>query len=169
MDRSKRAVQVFGRKKTATAVAHIKVRHSGARKKKKKKKKINFFFSVCRALEWSQAGKGVLKINGRPLSVVQPETLRVKIEEPIKLLGKQRFSEVDIRVRVHGGGKVAQIYAIRQAIAKGMVAYYQKCKKRCIFFFFFFFFFFACAFLFCVSFFFRVSSGAVVIEITKKV
>ena len=32
----------------------------------------------------------------------------------------------DIRVRVRGSGYVAQIYAIRQAIAKGVVAYYQK-------------------------------------------
>jgi len=29
-------------------------------------------------------------------------------------------------VRVRGGGYVSQIYAIRQAIAKGIVAYYQK-------------------------------------------
>lgn len=42
-----------------------------------------------------------------------------------------RFQQVDIRVRVKGGGTTAQIYAIRQAIAKGMVAYYQKCKMMC--------------------------------------
>lgn len=29
-------------------------------------------------------------------------------------------------MRVRGGGYVAQIYAIRQAISKGVVAYYQK-------------------------------------------
>jgi ribosomal protein S9 len=36
--------------------------------------------------------------------------------------------QVDIRVRVKGGGTTAQIYAIRQAIAKGIVAFFQKCK-----------------------------------------
>lgn len=36
--------------------------------------------------------------------------------------------QLDIRVRVKGGGTTSQIYAIRQAIAKGIVAYYQKCK-----------------------------------------
>jgi ribosomal protein S9 len=41
------------------------------------------------------------------------------------------LSQVDIRVRVKGGGTTSQIYAIRQAIAKGMVAYYQKCKIWC--------------------------------------
>lgn len=35
---------------------------------------------------------------------------------------------MDIRVRVNGGGHVAQIYAIRQAISKALVAFYQKCK-----------------------------------------
>ena len=44
------------------------------------------------------------------------------------LLGKDRFSEVDIRIRVKGGGRVSQIYAIRQALSKALVAYYQKCK-----------------------------------------
>lgn len=33
---------------------------------------------------------------------------------------------MDIRLRVQGGGKVAQIYALRQAIAKALIAYYQK-------------------------------------------
>lgn len=31
-------------------------------------------------------------------------------------------------MRVNGGGHVSQIYAIRQAISKALVAYYQKCK-----------------------------------------
>lgn len=33
---------------------------------------------------------------------------------------------MDIRVRVTGGGHTSQIYAIRQAIAKSLIAYYQK-------------------------------------------
>lgn len=42
------------------------------------------------------------------------------------ILGADRFADIDIRLRVKGGGYTAQIYAIRQAIAKGLVAYYQK-------------------------------------------
>lgn len=34
-----------------------------------------------------------------------------------------------MRIRVNGGGHVAQIYAIRQAMSKALVAYYQKCKS----------------------------------------
>merc|ERR1711971_1425852 len=90
------SVQVYGRKKTATAVAHCK------------------------------RGKGLIKVNGRPLENIEPQILRNKLQEPILLLGKEKFSGVDIRVRVRGGGHVAQVYAIRQAISKSLVAYYQK-------------------------------------------
>lgn len=63
---------------------------------------------------------------GAPLELLQPDTMRLKVMEPLLLLGKERFSNLDIRLRVHGGGHVAQVYAIRQAIAKGIVAFYQK-------------------------------------------
>jgi small subunit ribosomal protein S16e len=90
------SVQTFGRKKTATAVAFVK------------------------------KGSGLIKVNGAPITLVQPEILRLKIMEPMLILGQDKFANVDIRVRVKGGGQTAQIYAIRQAIAKGIVAYYQK-------------------------------------------
>merc|ERR1712122_324589 len=90
------SVQVFGRKKTATAVAYCK------------------------------RGHGLIKVNGRPLELVQPAALQYKLQEPILLLGKDRFADVDIRVRVKGGGHTSQIYAIRQALSKSLVTYYQK-------------------------------------------
>ena len=92
------SVQVFGRKKTATAVAYCK------------------------------RGKGIVRVNGKPLEQIEPKPLQFKLQEPILLLGKDRFSEVDIRIRVKGGGRISQIYAIRQALSKSLVAYYQKCK-----------------------------------------
>ena len=90
------SVQVFGRKKTATAVAFCK------------------------------RGNGLIKVNGRPLDLVEPVTLRMKVQEPVLIIGKERFAGIDIRVSVKGGGQVAQIYAVRQAISKAIVAYYQK-------------------------------------------
>uniref|UniRef100_A0A8C7XHK4 Small ribosomal subunit protein uS9 n=1 Tax=Oryzias sinensis TaxID=183150 RepID=A0A8C7XHK4_9TELE len=64
------SVQVFGRKKTATAVAHCK------------------------------RGNGLIKVNGRPLEMVEPSTLQYKLLEPVLLLGKERFAGVDIRSMV---------------------------------------------------------------------
>merc|ERR1712166_958137 len=89
-------VQTFGRKKTAVAVAFVK------------------------------KGVGRVKINGVPIELVEPEVLRFKVWEPILLLGAQRYSDVDIRIRVKGGGYTSRLYAIRQAIAKALVAWCQK-------------------------------------------
>ena len=90
------SVQTFGRKKTAVAVVHCK------------------------------AGKGLIRFNGAPIELIQPETLKFKAMEPIIMLGRQRFANLDLRIRVKGGGHVSQMYAVRQAIAKAIVAYYQK-------------------------------------------
>jgi len=48
------------------------------------------------------------------------------VYEAILVAGEDSFKEVDIRVRVRGGGHTSQVYAIRQAIAKALVAYYAK-------------------------------------------
>ncbi len=50
----------------------------------------------------------------------------MQVYEPLLIVGLDKFANVDIRVRVNGGGHTSQIYAIRQAIAKSIVAYYQK-------------------------------------------
>merc|ERR1719160_2146420 len=73
-----------------------------------------------------RTGSGNVRINGCPLSTLTPDILRVKVYEPLLLLGKDKWNKVDIRLRVKGGGFTGQIYALRQAIAKGIVAYYQK-------------------------------------------
>lgn len=92
-------VQCFGRKRHAVAVA------------------------VCKE------GKGLIRLNGQPLHLVEPSILRIKVMEPCLILGRERFAGVDIRLRVRGGGHSSQIYAIRQALAKAIVAYFQKCAS----------------------------------------
>jgi small subunit ribosomal protein S16e len=57
-------------------------------------------------------GKGLIKLNGAPLHLAQPEILRAKIYEPVLILGKERFANVDIRIRVSGGGHVSQVYGV---------------------------------------------------------
>ncbi|XP_026413363.1 40S ribosomal protein S16-like [Papaver somniferum] len=90
------SVQCFRRKKTAVAVTQCK------------------------------KGRGLIKINGSPVELVEPEILRFKAYEPILILGRQRFAGVDMRIRVRGGGHTSQIDAIRQSVAKALVAYYRK-------------------------------------------
>ena len=71
-------------------------------------------------------GTGMIKVNGQPIELLEPAALREKSFEPVLLVGLDKFAGVDVRVRVRGGGQVAQIYAIRQAIAKAIVAWNQK-------------------------------------------
>ena len=73
-----------------------------------------------------QAGKGTITINRIPLQNVEPKTLRIKMFEPILLVGTEKFKGLNIRVRVVGGGQISQLYAARLAIAKGLVAWNQK-------------------------------------------
>ena len=73
-------MQTFGRKKSAVAVSYCK------------------------------KGRGLVKINGCPIELVEPELLRYKVFEPILLLGRERFSIMDLRIRVKGGGYTSQIY-----------------------------------------------------------
>ena len=73
-----------------------------------------------------QQGKGSITINRVPIQNVEPKTLRIKIFEPILLLGAEQFADLKIKVRVQGGGPVAQLYAARMAISKGIVAWKQK-------------------------------------------
>jgi len=62
----KEMVQTYGRKKTATAVA------------------------TCTKAK--NASGGVFRINGVPIDIVEPKILRIKILEPILLLGPKVFS-----------------------------------------------------------------------------
>ena len=90
-------MQTFGRKKNATAVAHVK-----------------------------EGTGAVIRVNGKSLSLLEPASLRMKVYEPIAILGANKFKDLAIRVRVRGGGPAGQVLAIRQAISKGIIAYYQK-------------------------------------------
>ena len=92
----KKQVQTFGKKKNATAVA------------------------TC------TQGTGSIRVNGKAIGLIEPESLRIKAFEPILLVGGNKFKDVNIRVRVQGGGPSNQVFAVRQAIAKALLAFYQK-------------------------------------------
>ena len=71
-------------------------------------------------------GKGIVRVNGTPLDLVQPNVLKLKLFEPFLLIGNDKFGDIDIRIRVKGGGQVSRIYAIRQAISRGILRYLEK-------------------------------------------
>ncbi len=75
---------------------------------------------TARARALVKDGRGRVLINGVPLEILEPELVRMKIEEPIMLAG-DIARQVDITVESHGGGVVSQASAIRTAIARGLV------------------------------------------------
>ena len=89
-------VRTFGRKKNATAVA------------------------IC------QEGHGLIRVNGKPLHLIEPASMRTKAFEPFFITGANRYKNLTIRVRVSGGGSTAQVLAVRQATAKALIAYTQR-------------------------------------------
>jgi small subunit ribosomal protein S16e len=97
-------VQCFGRKRNAVAVA------------------------------LARQGKGHIRLNGQPLTLVEPSIMRIKAMEPLLLLKREHYAHIDVRMRVKGGGQSAQVYAVRQALAKAIVAFAQKCAlgRACV-------------------------------------
>jgi SSU ribosomal protein S9P len=65
-------------------------------------------------------GAGRVRINARPVELVDPETARLKMLEPFRVVDGYR-DDVDINVQVEGGGYAGQADAVRTAIARGLV------------------------------------------------
>ncbi|MFB6353397.1 MAG: 30S ribosomal protein S9 [Halobacteriales archaeon] len=68
-------------------------------------------------------GKGRVRINGRPIELVDPEPSRLKMLEPFRIAGEELRDAVDIDVTVDGGGVSGQADAVRTAIARGLVEF----------------------------------------------
>ena len=69
-------------------------------------------------------GKGLVRVNKRPVQILSPELARQKILEPIVMAG-DKIKKLDIEVNVQGGGIMGQADATRTAIARGIVAYLE--------------------------------------------
>lgn len=67
-------------------------------------------------------GTGVVRINSRLLKLVQPESVRTFIEEPIMIAGPIA-DQFNVAVSVQGGGQMSQAVAARACLAKAYVEY----------------------------------------------
>ena len=70
-------------------------------------------------------GKGRIRINSKPIHIMEPELARRKALEPVLIAeampSGNRLAGVDVAVNVEGGGQMGQVDAIRTAIARGFV------------------------------------------------
>lgn len=65
-------------------------------------------------------GKGRIRVNKKPIEIMEPELIRLKMSEPLEFAG-EIINKVDIDVNVRGGGIFGQADAVRTAIARGLV------------------------------------------------
>jgi len=84
--------------------------------------------AVARAT--TRPGKGRVRINSVPLEIYPSELARMKIQEPLTLVGEKITGKIDIIVRVRGGGVVGQADAIRTAIGRALVQWTQDPELR---------------------------------------
>jgi len=78
-------------------------------------------------------GKGRVYVNDIPLEIYPVELFRNKVMEPILLLGREYRDKIDVVVRVNGGGVMAQADAVRTAIARGLMKFFESEQLKRIF------------------------------------
>lgn len=98
-------------------------------KKKEEPKKVKIVLATGKrktavARARIRPGVGRVIINDVPLDLWQPEYSRIRIREPLMIAG-DLSQRVDIKVNVKHGGFSSQADATRQAIAKGMVEFFN--------------------------------------------
>jgi small subunit ribosomal protein S9 len=70
----------------------------------------------------SKTDKTIIKMNSKPIELIQPHALKRMVFEPVELAGDSaKGLEIDITVK--GGGFVSQAIATRSAIAKAITEY----------------------------------------------
>ena len=78
-------------------------------------------------------GIGRIRINRIPLEIYEPEIAREKIMEPLIQAGDDSWKQLDIDVKVSGGGYMGQAEAVRMAIANALLKWTKSARLRTLF------------------------------------
>lgn len=74
------------------------------------------------------AGKGEVTVNGKPLNVYfNYFDWQETVVSPLKVLGKEK--DLDVSVKVTGGGQKGQVMAVRHGIARALVDWNEDFRK----------------------------------------
>lgn len=83
--------------------------------------------AVAKAVLRSGAGK--ITFNNYPLNLVNPETARMKLMEPLIVAG-EKAKNIDIKIKAQGGGVISQAEAARLAIARGLIRWTKSAQLK---------------------------------------
>ena len=103
MSKAKKVMVLSGKRKTAIARATVKL------------------------------GTGRVRVNNVPLEIYEPKLARDKIMEPLLLVDKKVISQLDINVKIEGGGFMGQAEAARMAIAKALLKWTKSTRLQTTF------------------------------------
>ena len=77
-------------------------------------------------------GRGLVRVNDRPLDIYEPELAKIKIQEPLLMVG-DKWRSLDITLDVRGGGVMGQAAAARTAVARALVTWLKDDALRATF------------------------------------
>ncbi len=78
-------------------------------------------------------GTGRIRINRIPVEIYEPEIAREKIMEPLMQAKDEAWKQLDIDVKVSGGGYMGQAEAARMAIANALLKWTKSSRLRTVF------------------------------------
>jgi small subunit ribosomal protein S9 len=78
-------------------------------------------------------GVGKIRVNMTPVEVYEPIIAREKIMEPLLQAGEATWKQVDMDVKVTGGGYMGQAEAARMAIANALLKWTKSSHLRTVF------------------------------------
>jgi len=77
-------------------------------------------------------GIGRIRINRIPLEIYEPEIAREKIMEPLIQAKEEIWKQLDIDIKVSGGGYMGQAEAARMAIANALLKWTKSSRLRTV-------------------------------------
>ncbi|MEM4704374.1 MAG: 30S ribosomal protein S9, partial [Candidatus Bathyarchaeia archaeon] len=80
-----------------------------------------------------KAGTGNIRIRRTPLDIYEPEIAREKIKEPLLQAGENVWKQLDMDIKVIGGGYMGQAEAARMAIANALLKWTKSQHLRSVF------------------------------------
>ena len=75
-------------------------------------------------------GDGEVRINARPVELLEPELAKLKMLEPFRIADEDLRESVSVDISVEGGGVMGQADAARTAIARGLVEHTNDAQLR---------------------------------------
>jgi len=96
------------------------------------KRKTAMARAIVRQVE-KEKGVGRIRINRTPIEIFEPKIAREKIMEPLIQAGDDVWKQLDMDIKVSGGGYMGQAEASRMAIANALLKWTKSAHLRTVF------------------------------------